>query len=173
MLRTSCALAAVLLSAPMGSAQSVDPPKSQTERIKELETKVETLQSWLEVLNGYTGDRSVVLDCDAGKFSAIMPKSNTLVFLAACNKVEPYLEGYRITIAIGNPLSMAFSGVSGELGYGETAVKSFAQKQPFSTTAALRPGIWTPIQVTINPAAAKDVRVIRLTDFAFVTASAP
>lgn len=145
-------------------AQTPTPAVAKTlaERLKELEERVDLQQEWLTSLNALTGDRSVVLDCSGGTSLPIMPKTQTFEFLAICAAVDPYLEGYRIKVRIGNLQSMEFYGLEGDLGYGETLGKTYPQHVHFSTTDDLLPGVWTVIQVTINPAAAKDVRVIRL-----------
>ena len=76
----------------------------------------------------------------------------------------------RIKLSIGNIQSMEFLGLEGDIGYGETAVKAFSQLAHFSTTDIIRPGLWTIVQVTINPVAAKDVRFIRISGVKFASA---
>jgi len=46
--------------------------------------------------------------------------NGALVFFAACTKIEPYLEGHKITISIGNPHAFNFSNVKGALSYGKS-----------------------------------------------------
>jgi hypothetical protein len=43
---------------------------------------------------------------------------------------------------------------------------------PFDTATTLRSGEWTVIQITVNPAAAKDVRYLHLASLAYSTLTA-
>lgn len=136
--------------------------KTLAERVKALEQQVDWMQAWITDLGGLTGNRAVTLDCTGGTSIPIMPSSHTFELLAICGSVEPYLEGYRIKLRIGSQQAMEFYGLEGELGYGENLVKSLSQHVHFVTVENLTPGAWTTIQITINPAAAKDVRLLRL-----------
>lgn len=171
------ALLLLLLVCADGLANAQGQPKtatkSTTERLQSLEDRADGNDSSVDFLLRFTGNRSVLLDCDTHAFVAVMPTSNTMTFLAKCNSIEPYLEGFRLNIAIANPFTFEFAGVDGEIGYGETTVKTFSQRVKFSTVLPLRPGTWTAIQVTVNPAAAKDVRTIRLAAFDFGSAKVP
>lgn len=156
---------AICLSAGPVCAQDQADVQKLTERVKALEEKVKGLETYVNVLNGYTGERTIDLNCSSRDFQAIMPRTNTIVFLAACTGIEPYLEGYRVSLSIGNLTSFTFSNVSGKLGYGENASLTWTQFVQIPTTINLGPGTWTKLQVFINPAAAKDVRNIRLYEF--------
>jgi hypothetical protein len=159
------------LGACSASAQGVPAkPKTTDERITALEKQLEFANDWLRIISPLTGDRTAFIDCDSGKFSAVMPTSNTLVFLVSCSSITPYLEGYKISLNVGNPFAMQFSGVSGRLGYGDTPSAAYSESTGFSTTEPLQPGVWNSITVTINQVAAKNVRHIRIYDLAFTTA---
>lgn len=138
-------------------------PPSTAERLDQLESRIELLESWLTGVDERTPDRTAYLNCNTGGYSQLVPKSGHLVFLAACEKIEPFLEGFRLTIALGNPYSISYTSISGELGYGETFTKTYDQKLAFSVPQQIASGSWNRITVVIPRAAAKDVRSIRLT----------
>jgi hypothetical protein len=135
-------------------------------RIAKLETAVEMLEAKLLGQRGIQNDiplrvpsRGAFLDCDSGGYSESLPDNGHLLFLISCETVEPYLEGYRITLAIGNPHSVSFKNAKGTFGYGEELYEAVVkQKISWSTTDQIRSGAWNRVQVTINPASAKDLR---------------
>jgi hypothetical protein len=154
------------------SAQANPPAavKSTAERLTAVEGRLDFVDQWLKGVSADTGDRSAVLSCDTGNFQPVISKGSTPVFLVSCSPLVPYLEGSRLTLSIGNASSMQFEGVSGAIGHGETEVQRFGLPTQFTSTSPLMPGIWNQVPITINPAGAKDVRVIRLYDLAFTSA---
>jgi hypothetical protein len=118
-----------------------------------LQLQVNGLQSRVQ----YKG---ATLDCDSKQYTEFQLSNGTLVFLAACTNIEPYLEGFKVTVEVNNPYSVRFSNLSGTLGYGKTFEESLDRTVEVSTTAALAPGVWTPITVNVNPAKAEDLRFI-------------
>ena len=77
---------------------------------------------------------------------------------AGClGKVEQYLDGYKVSLEIGNPLSVTFSGFEVEAAWGprlnpgDDAVKwaTVRQNKRISSTQVLAPGRWCPFDVVL------------------------
>jgi hypothetical protein len=152
----------VLLAAHVTvGAQAVNQP-ALMDRIKNLETQVQTLQSRLSSVSNRVPARWASLDCNSGKYDEFLFNDGHLPLFAACTNIEPYLEGHRIRITVGNPHSFNFSNVKGTLGYGKTVFDAFDRKVEVSTTEVFRAGTWTVIVVNINPSKAEDLRSLVL-----------
>ena len=124
-------------------------------RLKVLEFQVKSLQSRVAY-------RSAGLDCNTGKYDEFLFKRGSLVFFAACTKIEPYLEGHRITLSIGNPHSFNFSNVKGALNYGTDWADSIEKKIDISITETIRSASWTSVTITVNPSKTEDMRYLEL-----------
>src|SRR5438552_13507398 len=103
-------LAALSLSVvSVANAQQVKPVPSLAERVEKLETVTKGLDWRVTEVDSRAGEFSARIHCDTGNFSQILAEQSTLTFLVVCEKIEPFLEGYRLTLAIGNPYSMRFT----------------------------------------------------------------
>jgi hypothetical protein len=76
----------------------------------------------------------------------------------SCKNIEPYMEGHRLTVQIGNPHSFNFGGISGRVDYGNLLEKSVE----LSYAGDLAAGRWTTITVVINPSKPEDLRLLWL-----------
>ena len=91
------------------------------------------------------------------------------LFIAVRN-LTPYLDGYKMTIEIANPYNMTFDGfqVSCNWGtsfkYSKGAVTNYAEvaasqkKLDERQTAVLASGWWNPVELTITPATAEEIK---------------
>lgn len=66
------------------------------------------------------------------------------VFLVMVENVEPYADGQRITLAIGNPFNADFVGFKGLFVYGNPT-----QSKEESFTSRLRAGAWSRVNVIL------------------------
>ena len=79
--------------------------------------------------------------------------------LVGTENVEPYLDGYKIHLKIGNPTNIRFNGFS-------LIYSTFSDSNVFATfhaitnniTDDLVPGYWTPIDFVLAPATMEEVR---------------
>jgi hypothetical protein len=110
------------------------------------------------------------LDCTKKKYSFVSPGSTTVLFMVTCDTVEPYLEGYRVRLSVGNPFRAAFSDVTGEVHYGDSPMAAIDQKVVLPVVPRLSPGLWTRLEVVIPRASAKDVRYLYLSGVSVKTA---
>lgn len=136
-------------SPPMSATQDIE------KRLKAIEFQVKSLQDRVAF-------RSATLDCNTGKYDEFLFNTGVLVFFAACTKIEPYLEGHRITVSVGNPHSFNFSNVKGALNYGKDWVNSLEKKVDVSITDAIRGASWTTVTIIVNPSKAEDMRYLSL-----------
>ncbi len=139
-------------------------PRSSDQRLTDAETEIQALwQSYYVVVRDDLPNTKGALDCGGAHYEEIKATNSFLVFFVACERLEPYLDGYRATIAIGNPHTFAFNRVGGTLSYGENiaaALVKESQRIPFSSANELRPGTWTRIQVPLERTLAKDLTKI-------------
>ena len=79
--------------------------------------------------------------------------------LVSTESVEPYLDGYKIHLQIGNPMSAHFNGFSLICSSYQTT-NTFGTLQTFTNTMTdeLTPGYWTPINFIIAPSDMDRVR---------------
>jgi hypothetical protein len=158
--------ALIVIGASTASAQA--PRQGSTialeQRLDAIENKLKLLNEYIDNVNARTGDinHARQLSCEASGFFPVQVAGG-LSFLVACEKIEPFLEGYRLTLAIGNPYSMQFDGATGTIGYGEDLVSVFRQTTEFTFVSPLVPGNWSRTTIVINRVGAKDVRVIWIT----------
>ena len=94
--------------------------------------------------------------------------------LVSVKSVTPYLDGYKETLAIGNPTSMDFNGfqVSCKWGasftYTNGVVSNYEEVQNSQKTKDLQPtdvllrGYWNPVELTIAPATADEIKNLRI-----------
>ena len=147
-------------------AQAPAPPKPAAAlNAQEIETRVRVLEFQLKALQERVrASRSATLDCNSGKYDEFLFQTGSLIFFAACTKIEPYLEGHRITVNIGNPHSFNFSNVKGSLQYGKDVLEVIKknQKVDVSVMDTIRSGSWNTITVIVNPSKPEDMRYLYL-----------
>lgn len=143
--------------------------KKLTAALEEAKSQNEAQGEWLNGLSASIPPTTYVdLDCANGKYSQMQAATGFAMFFVKCSKIEPYLEGFKVTVSIGNPYGISFTDFTGQIGYGATFADAAKQKATMSSTATFAPGVWTNVVVTLNPAAAKDVRKVMIlsVDFA-------
>lgn len=134
--------------------------------------RLDVIELEMDGLNERVPGRGAFIDCNTANYVQTLPTDGYLPFLVNCEKIEPYLEGFKITVNLGNPHSVRFTHVTGVIGHGEKSWDAWDKKNqvPLNATGEIAPSSWNHIQVTINPVAAKDVRSIWL-EFSPDTAS--
>ena len=152
-------------SSTLATAQPSNAGHETTDqRLTSAEGEIQALwRSYFAVVRDDLPNTKGSVDCSTGRYEEIKPTNSYLVFFVACERIEPHADGYRATIAIGNPHTFGFSRVSGTLSYGYDIAAALVrddQRVPFSTESELRPGTWTRIQVAIASTEAKDVSKI-------------
>lgn len=139
-------------------------PPSVSQRLETLQQKVDSLESLVNSILEESPNHLSKLDCDTHKFAELAPLGSNLILLASCDNVEPYLEGHRVTLSVGNPYAVDLGDVAGSLLYGETLLDAFKKGQSVdvSLVEVLRSGSWTRFQVIVNPSKPSQLRSVAL-----------
>lgn len=128
------------------------------ERVEATEKSLASL--WRRVFDLTPGSYPTI-DCNSSNYVEATPTNSHLAFPVACVKVEPYLEGFKITVAIGNPYSMRFGNVEGELFNGKDLATIDLDKGT-AFTIDLNSGDWNRATITLNPVSAAEVRLVMM-----------
>jgi hypothetical protein len=83
-------------------------------------------------------------------------------------KVEPYLDGFRITFRVGNPSAANLNGFEAEVEWGPKPEETSMPSPPTKTitakfTETIHAGSWNLVRVNVAPAKATDIRRIGIT----------
>lgn len=146
--------------------------KEEAAKVARLEEQVATLQKSLAAMRvdllvaKYGGvQESAVFDPQEDKAYAQVkaPTGNILVVL---EKLEPYLDGYVVTMRVGNPSTAGYSGIKGKVKWGHqydsTKPDDYnaLREKEIDLKDTLAPGAWTLVKFNIAPARPEDVRRI-------------
>jgi hypothetical protein len=93
-------------------------------------------------------------------FSRIDTNGGT--FFVSVVKAEPYLNGYRLFINIGNPSMATFDGVKMTFLYGDSEKLAELQTKEISSPAKLAAGAWTQVEATLAPATTDNLKYVTL-----------
>jgi hypothetical protein len=133
-------------------------------------------------------EKTVILDPNSKGYASLATDRGPLLF--SCDGAEPYLDGHRINIRIGNPLYMKFSGFKLKFTFGRklsdmptkdntpeadlpAAFKKWLteEREPWlaslrkseeSFTEDLNPGAWTAVQATLPKTKPEDIAMIQV-----------
>ena len=119
-------------------------------------TDIDSRLAWLEISK--ESYKTAVLEPSQKGYQRL--DSNCGIFLVSVQEVKPYLDGCKITLHIGNPASVTYSGFTLRIRWGKRFEKgeTFAswQKQLHEKeqkfTEELKPGWWNKVVVTLSPA---------------------
>jgi|SRR5581483_2447180 len=117
-------------------------------------------------------DTFVTLDTSTREFGRV--DANCGFFLVSCYDVQPYLNGYKVRLRIGNPLAARFVGFNLAVSWGprcpDAAAGSDAfsrwlvglKRRDFSFTDTLQPGRWNEVECVLPQAAASEIGCVRV-----------
>ena len=129
------------------------------------------LQS-LEMSDRLREQKWILLDPTSKSYQRIDTSIGSL--LVSVKGVTPYLDGYKVTLAVGNPYDMDFKGflVSCKWGASFTytngivsnyeAVQNSQKSKDSQQTDVLYRGYWNAIELTIAPATADEIKNLRI-----------
>jgi len=117
------------------------------------------------------------IDVNSKNYSVV--KSDVGTFLVSCQGAEPYLEGYKLHLHIGNPTAMTVNNPTINIEWGrempkwDSSTKDYSKicndwKQSLKTTSItltdpLKPGAWNAVDVILAPAKAEDLEHLVIT----------
>ncbi len=151
--------------------------KNQTEEIKKLvNSKVgvgsDTFLNIYKRLWAIEQYNSVSFD-PSGQKSYQRLDTNNGTFLILLDNVTPYLDGFKVTLSIGNPSAATYSGLKLNVSWGkrfpvyeENKIDEYmknseianasTKEKVISLTDSLQPGSWNKVTLVISPASAKE-----------------
>jgi len=144
-----------------------------TIRLSDLESRFEALSNRVnqnEWMAGFKEDsaRTVTIDPDDKGYGKIETDLGPLFISTA--SVEPYLDGYKMHLLIGNPSSASYSDFKLVTLWGPLPTNNMmwdkwneAQKaRTNSIISSLVSGAWTPVDITLTPALPAEIRNVRV-----------
>jgi hypothetical protein len=163
-MRTSLVLAGVIVACGQDSKPEVE-VVSRTE-VNAIERRLDSLAAELldvrlkaSIASVRASDKgnTAIVDCADPGYAHVLTDVGVLLF--RCEKAEPYLDGFRLHLQIGNPLVITLSGLkvnsfwSADSGVDSSAV---------NVTNQFYPGRWNPVKVNIGPIRAEQLRQLWL-----------
>ena len=154
---------------------------SSASKIVHLETEIRSLRrDLLKIQVRQSRYDSVSLDPTEKGYGRIDTSSG--FFLVSIKNAEPYLDGYKLQLRIGNPTAARYTGfklsVSWQKPYPEQRQgesdeefskrqEQWAQEQPhekeFSFTETLYPASWNSVSLVVSPANAEEIKSLTVT----------
>jgi len=159
------------LALPAAPVSQVDLQTLRTE-IRDLRRQVFQLSSKISRYE------SVAIDPTEKGYGRIDTSSG--VFLVAVRDAKPYLDGYRLSLAVGNLSSARYDGFKMKLSWqgplpeqkdGESdeqyskRMDQWGQsrhEKEFTSIETLHPASWNPISIVISPATAEEIRMLEV-----------
>ena len=141
-------------------------------RLAQVEKKIDLLESQLkfdEYVIGTKQERqdSITLNLTEREYQRLDTSNG--FFLVAVEEVVPYLNGYKISVSIGNPAYAKYNGFKVKVSWGKKYAPaqyteaSFSewqktiQEKETSMTNILEPGTWNKAEIIVAPATADDL----------------
>lgn len=124
--------------------------------IKELDNKTERAEARLSARIDDESIRQVQLNCsEPNGFARV--ESNNGTFYIGCEDVQPFLDGFKLILRIGNPYFAAYGAAALHLSWW-SGLPSARHSVQVTLTGKLRPGIWNRVEVRLTPATNDDLK---------------
>lgn len=81
-------------------------------------------------------------------------------FTVAVTKLEPYLDGYKVTLNIGNLSNVTYTGATFKIDWGHFG--GYGQEKQFTEPGDVLPGRYTQHEFALTPAKADEVKTINV-----------
>ena len=159
-------LAGTLLSVANGKSGRIADLERQVkgaqEKIAALDLEVTFLKSALD------GRKAAYLDPSSpGGYTRMDSSAGS--FVVSLEDVQPYLDGYKVTLNIGNLTSATYQGFTLKAEWGrdlfnfaQSEKKDSSRQKNFSFTQSLQPGAWNKVQIVIPSTKPEDFKFLRL-----------
>jgi uncharacterized coiled-coil protein SlyX len=141
-------------------------------RLKNLEQKTSSQASALSNLQfrpAMIERKSTVLDLSTTNYQYV--ESNAGRFLVYCESVQPYLDGQKLKLRIGNPNLITYSGFTLKAKWGRAEPDDFTEyenwrgslhEKELELAADLKPGVWNTVEFVLSPASATDLAYVEV-----------
>ncbi|RKL62315.1 DUF3251 domain-containing protein [Thermoanaerobacteraceae bacterium SP2] len=150
------------------------PTNNELDRINSLEDRINILQEQVTQLSNDT--KSAILSSTEKGYDSVRTKNG--YFFVSIDKIEPYLDGFKVYVNIGNPTLATFSDLkltvqwsndilalaNIKIGTNELSNEAENQinKQEYTFTDTLLPGKWTKVDFVIPNVKAEDIKFIQV-----------
>lgn len=100
-------------------------------------------------------------------YSAVKTPVGPVLFVL--ERVDPYLDGYKVTFRVGNPSTALLTGFGATVEYGRARPEGERSELPptkkvdLKFTDTIRPGAWSLVTANLAPAKADEIRRIGIT----------
>lgn len=142
---------------------------SQSSEIDDLKKELSSLKSTVQFQTYLleTIDQNAASLSEGGGYA--IAKTPHGPFIVSIKKIEPYLDGYRVTLEIGNPTHVLMRGGDFQINWGipwNTKGKNFAEisasqhNKKFSIPRDFPPGAYTAVDFALTPAKPEEVKSI-------------
>ncbi len=133
--------------------------------IDSLRQQISSMQGQVFLLKRYAAPNysSIQLDPSSTAYQRLDTASG--FFLVACEGVKPYLDGYVVTLHIGNPTSATYTGFTLHAQWGgvfATPSDTMTQQRDIAFPNTLRPAAWNRVEVILTPATAEQMKSVFL-----------
>ncbi len=163
--------------APSQGVGSGQPMQDLAARVKTLEHELKDLQGEVSYYRYLLGQKqtthdTIQIDTSSHAFQRVDTDSST--FLVALDRVIPYMNGYKLTVSIGNPSNATFTGARVKVrwgkaynwaGFTEASYKqwqSTIQQKEIALKEDLVPGAWNPVDLLLVPATKDELGFLEL-----------
>jgi hypothetical protein len=146
-----------------------------SDRLAAQQTAISNVTWQVILLNLKSQDNEAVFDAaNSTGFSRINTDSG--FFLVALKNVEPYLDGYRISLDVGNPLSATYKNLKFNVSWGKKYDSKESANDPnayqkwlsalhtkeISVVDDLAAGTWNKVQLVLSPAKSDELGYISI-----------
>jgi hypothetical protein len=165
-MKVNYALLLLTLLAVTACSQPDDKLKVLEEKITAAEERIEELDVRLLLAEAELQEgKEVPIDCTNPSYVRI--ESNNGTFLVVCEEAEPYLDGFRLNLLIGNPSTLRYHGVDLQLSWHRSRLaRAFKpeeiKKVTRSISEPLIPGSWNRLSVVITPTRQEELGDLRM-----------
>lgn len=169
----------ILLFLSGGCTQPPQPADTKSGDVKTLHQQIEEVKNKLDNLEKQTTRLRFELDAEKTKYDSIVidPSSkgylrldsSTGSFLVSLRDVQPYADGYKLKLNIGNPTSATYSGFALDVKWNKSFEKFSSQdwdnaqhEKTFKFAEKLMPGSWNTVFLTLSPAQKEELEYIEI-----------
>jgi hypothetical protein len=133
---------------PQNNQAGLRADSTLSEKVADLQIKVNLLETRISLRE--SGAIAILSSSDKG-YDLAMTRFGT--FPVALKNIVPYLDGYRISLSIGNPTTARFDGFTLRLGAG-------SRGETYELTDFLVPGRYTNVEVILPHAQSSDIEIL-------------
>ncbi len=153
------------------TASDAQPPSVSVADLEKLSTQIDSLQKRVMALE--SGEATV----SSEKEGYDIARTKFGPFTVAVGNATPYLDGYKVTLRVGNLTNANFNGVKLNIAWGiprlfetlnDHSFKEWAKwdrllkKKEFAVTTTLESGAYTDIEVNLTPAKPEEIKSFKV-----------